>query len=275
MQVDLLSGALGAEIAGIDLKDLSDRRINLIEDLLREHKVVFFRDQQLNSEDHLNLANCFGQVEKHSYVLGRDDYPEIVRIIKEPHEQNNWAEGWHSDASYHEKPTGSIILKAVEIPPVGGDTAFANMELAWETLPTDIKRKIDGKKAIHDSQGAEFFTTEYASMLGNGNNQVYRYEHPIVRAHPETGKQSLYVNEMYTRRIVGCSPEESREILGQIFQHQARIEFSCRFKWSPHAVAFWDNRSVIHQAIADYFPGRGLGYRRVMDRVAILGEQPY
>ena len=276
MDVKLLSGALGAEINGIDLKDTSIENFKKINKLLLEHKVIFFRNQNITAEDQLALAKHFGPLEKHVYVKGRGDYPEIVRIIKKPNEKNQWGENWHSDVSYNVKPTKAVIIKSIKIPPVGGDTCFANMELAWETLDEKIKEKIKDKKAIHSSLGAEFFIDNYKKMKGNGkkNYDEYSNEHPIVRTHPETGKKILFVNWTYTKRIIGLEKEESDDILNKIFEHQARLEFTCRFSWTENAVAIWDNRSVIHFAIADFYHGRGLGHERVMDRIAVEGDRP-
>ena len=275
MQVKLLSGALGAEIKGISLEDVSEKNYEVINNLLLEHKVIFFRNQNISPEEQLELAAYFGPIERHAYVKGLDQYPEIVRIIKKPNEKNQWGENWHSDVSYNLKPTKAVILKSIKIPPVGGDTMFANMELAWETLDEKIKDKIKGKKALHSSLGAEFFVDNYEGMEGNGNHDEYSNEHPIVRTHPNTGKKILFVNWTYTKNIVGMDKKESDEILNKIFKHQARLDLTCRFQWTENAVAIWDNRSVQHYAIADFFPGRGLGYERIMDRIAIQGDSPH
>ena len=141
MEIKLLSGALGAEIKDIELKDTSDENFKKINDLLLEHKVIFFRDQILSEKEHMALAEKFGPLETHAYVKGLDKYPEIVRIIKAEDEKNQWGENWHSDVSYNVKPTKAVILKSIKIPPVGGDTCFSNMELAWETLDEKIKKK--------------------------------------------------------------------------------------------------------------------------------------
>ena len=276
MDVKLLSGALGAEITGIDLKDTSDKNFKIINDLLLDHKVIFFRNQLLTSEQHIALAEKFGPLETHAYVKGLDNYPEIVRIIKAEDEKNQWGENWHSDVSYNEKPTKAVILKSIKIPPVGGDTCFSNMEIAWETLDEKIKEKIKDKKAVHSSLGASFFIDSYKKMKGNckKNYDEYVNTHPIVRTHPETGKKILFVNWTYTKKIIGLDKEESDAILNKIFEHQARLEFTCRFTWTENAVAIWDNRSVIHFAIADFYLGRGLGHERVMDRIAVEGDQP-
>ena len=277
MNVKLLSGALGAEISGINLKDSSKENYEKINELLLEHKVIFFRNQDITQEEHISLAQNWGPLENHAYVKGLDKYPEIVRIIKTKDEKNQWGENWHTDVSYNNKPTKAVILKSIKIPPVGGDTCFANMELAWETLDEKIKEKIIDKKAVHSSLGAEFFIDNYKGMKGHEkrNYNEYSNEHPVVRTHPETGKKILYVNWTYTKKIIGLSKEESDEILNKIFEHQSRLDLSCRFNWTENAVAMWDNRSVIHYAIADFYPGRGLGYERIMDRIAIEGDQPH
>merc|ERR1712096_360971 len=186
MEIKLLSGALGAEILGLNLKDTSDKNFKKINNLLLEHKVIFFRDQKITEEEHMALAEKFGPLEIHAYVKGLDKFPEIVRIIKAEDEKNQWGENWHSDVSYNVKPTKAVILKSIKIPPVGGDTMFANMELAWETLDEKIKDKIKDKKALHSSLGSEFFVDNYEGMEGNGNHDEYSNEHPIVRTHPET-----------------------------------------------------------------------------------------
>ena len=211
---------------------------------------------------------------KYAYDKGREKYPEIVRIIKDPEEKNQWGENWHSDVSYNVKPTKAVILKSIKIPPVGGDTMFSNMELAWETLDDKIKEKIRNKKAVHSSLGVSFFVNDYKQMKGNGNIDEYSSIHPIIRTHPETQKKILFVNWPYTKKIVAMEKEESDEILKKIFDHQARLDLTCRFQWTKNAVAIWDNRSVLHYAIADFFPGKGLGYERIMDRIAIEGDRP-
>ena len=274
MEINLLSGALGAEIKGISLKDTSKENWEKINSLMLEHKVVFFRDQDISSDEQMELAKHFGPLEKHVYVKARKNYPEILRIIKAPDEKHQWGEGWHTDVSYNPKPTKVIILRSHKIPPVGGDTMFSNMELAYETLDSDIKNKIKGKKAVHSSLGAAAFTENYKEMQGNGNLEEYSNIHPIVRVHPETGNKILFVNSMYTKKILDLSERESNEILKKIFEHQERLDFTCRIRWTENAVAIWDNRSLLHQGLSDFFPGRGLGYERVMDRIAIEGDEP-
>ena len=274
MEVKLLSGALGAEITGIDLKDSTDKNWKVINNLMLEHKALFFRDQDITSEQQINLARKFGPLEKHVYVKGLENHPEIIRIIKGPQEKHQWGETWHTDVSYNPKPTKVIILRSRKIPPVGGDTMFSNMEIAYETLDENIKKRIEGKRAIHSSLGAAAFVDKYEEMEGNGNLYEYSNEHPMVRTHPETNKKILYVNSMYTKKIIDMDKNESDEILQKIFQHQERLDFTCRFKWTENAVAIWDNRSTQHQGLTDFFPGRGLGHERIMDRIAVEGDNP-
>ena len=274
MNVKLISGALGAEIEGIDLKNSSIENFNIVNKLLLEHKVLFFRNQDITAEEQISLAKNFGPLEKHVYVKPRENYPEIIRIIKGPNEKHQWGETWHTDVSYNVKPTKVIILRSVKIPPVGGDTMFSNMEIAYETLDDKIKEKIKGKSAIHSSLGAAAFVDKYEKMSGNGNTDEYSNIHPVVRIHPETDKKILFVNSMYTKKIIEMNKKESDEILSVIFKHQERLDFTCRFKWTENAVAIWDNRSTLHQGLTDFYPGRGLGYERIMDRIAIEGDQP-
>ena len=276
MNVDLVSGALGAEVINFDLNYLNNKNFEEINNLLLEHKVVFFRDQSLTLEKFIEIASMFGPVEEHAYVKGIEKYPQITRIIKAANEKNQWGEGWHSDVSYDLTPSKVIMLKSLKIPPIGGDTVFSNMELALETLDEDIKKIIQNKKAIHTSNGSKFFVENYSKMESNGKiGEQYSNEHPIIRTHPETGKKILYVNPTYTKKIVGLPDDESIDLLNYIFKHQERLDLSCRFKWTENAIAILDNRSTQHYAIADFYPGRGLGHERVMDRISIVGDKPF
>ena len=274
MEINLISGALGAEVKGIDLKDSTSENWDKINRLMLEHKVLFFREQKISSQEQIDLAKKFGPLEMHAYVKGLPEYPEIIRIKKGANEKHQWGETWHTDVSYNPKPTKVIILRSRKIPPVGGDTMFSNMELAYETLDENMKERLEGKKAIHSSLGAAAFVDKYEEMHGNGNIDEYSNVHPIVRAHPETGNKILFVNSMYTKKILDFSDEESDEILNKLFLHQERLDFTCRFKWTENAVAIWDNRCTLHQGLTDFFPGRGLGHERIMDRIAIQGDRP-
>ena len=276
MKLNILSGALGAEINNFNLNSLNKKNFQEINNLLLEHKVIFFRDQSITLDKYIEIGSMFGLIEEHAYVKGLDEYPQVTRIIKAANEKNQWGEGWHSDVSYDLNPSKVIILKSLKIPPIGGDTVFSNMELAWETLDESIKGIIVNKNAIHTSNGSKFFVDKYSKMEGNGKlGEKYSNEHPIVRTHPETGKKILYVNPTYTKKIIGVSDAESNNLLDQIFKHQERLDLSCRFKWTEDAIAILDNRNTQHYAIADFYPGRGLGYERIMDRISIVGDEPF
>ena len=276
MKLNILSGALGAEINNFNLNYLNKINFQEINNLLLEHKVIFFRDQSITLDKYIEIGSMFGLIEEHAYVKGLDEYPQVTRIIKAANEKNQWGEGWHSDVSYDLNPSKVIILKSLKIPPIGGDTVFSNMELARETLDESINGIIVNKNAIHTSNGSKFFVDKYSKMEGNGKlGEKYSNEHPIVRTHPETEKKILYVNPTYTKKIIGVSDAESNNLLDQIFKHQERLDLSCRFKWTEDAIAILDNRNTQHYAIADFYPGRGLGYERIMDRISIVGDEPF
>ena len=160
MNAKLLSGALGAEISGINLKDSSKENYERINALLLEHKVIFFRNQNITQEEQIALAENWGPLETHAYVKGVDKHPEIVRIVKTKDEKNQWGENWHTDVSYNVKPTKAVILKSIKIPPVGGDTCFSNMELAWETLDEKIKNKIKNSENLKSFSNLGYKFTE-------------------------------------------------------------------------------------------------------------------
>ena len=192
IETKLLSGALGAEVNNFNLNSLTNKNFEEINNLLLEHKVIFFRNQNLTLEKFIEIASMFGPIEEHAYVKGIEKYPQITRIIKASDEKNQWGEGWHSDVSYDLTPSKVIMLKSLKIPPIGGDTVFSNMELALETLNEDIKKIIQNKNAIHTSNGSKFFVENYAKMESNGKiGEQYSNEHPIIRTHPETGNKIL------------------------------------------------------------------------------------
>ena len=208
IKTNLLSGALGAEITGIDLKDSTTENWNKINNLLLEHKALFFRDQDISSEEQISLAKHFGPLEKHIYVKGREEYPEILRIIKEPDEKHQWGETWHTDVSYNPKPTKVIILRSLKIPPVGGDTMFSNMYMAYDSLSKPMQNFLNGLRALHESE--HFYRNRYEKQDELDPNKKYPSAiHPIVRTHPETKKKALYVNKFFTTRIEGLSNEET------------------------------------------------------------------
>jgi taurine dioxygenase len=273
IQVMPVSPAVGAEITGVDISQtLDDQTVAEIRAALLEHLVVFFRDQILTPESLLAFARRFGTLSRYPFVKGMDDYPDVVEVVKREDEIHNFGGIWHSDTTYLECPPLGSVLYAVEIPPVGGDTLFANMYLAYETLSDGMKEFLDGLKAVNSAQktDAAVGRLKRASERPGGEDpSAVEAVHPVVRTHPETGRKALFVNRGHTVKIDGFTEEESRPILEYLYAHQTWPEFTCRFRWTPGAVAFWDNRPAQHNAINDY-----QGHRRVMHRVTLAGDRP-
>lgn len=268
-----IAGALGAEISGVDLStDLSDESVAAIRRAWLDHLVVFFRDQDLPPARFLAFARRFGEVIDYPFVKGLDDFPHIIPVVKLEHERINFGGVWHSDTAYLDVPPMASMLIAREVPAAGGDTLFANMYLAYETLSAGIKRILDGLVAINSSANADVTRTREDRMKDSARGDTkteYTAAHPVVRVHPETGRKALYVNVAHTVRFEGMTREESAPILDYLFRHQIRPEFTCRFRWRPGSLAFWDNRCAQHNPINDYH-----GHRRVMHRITLAGETP-
>jgi taurine dioxygenase len=268
-----LSGALGAEILGVDLaREADPATIAAIRRVWLEHGVVFFRDQDLAPAQFLALARAFGTPVEYPFVKGLDGFPEITPVVKLEHERHNFGGVWHTDTAYLERPPMATMLIAREVPPYGGDTLFANMYLAWETLSDGMKRLLDGLVAVNSSAKADVSRTREDRIKDSGRDDAkkeYIAEHPAVRTHPETGRKALYVNVAHTARFRDMTEEESAPILQYLFQHQVRPELTCRFAWRPGSIAFWDNRCVQHNPVNDYH-----GHRRVMHRVTLAGDVP-
>ncbi len=277
MTVSPIAGALGAEIGGVDLSQpLSDADIGAIRSALLEHQVIFFRDQHLTPEQHLAFGHRFGELQVHDFVEGLADNEEILEVRKEDYETRNFGGGWHTDVSYLERPALGSVLYAHEVPAYGGDTMFANQHLAYDTLSPGMKAMLDGMTAIHSARrpygpnAARAQDYGPSSMRFNFSNSAEaEIEHPVIRTHVETGKKSLYVNRTFTIRFKDMTEEESAPLLSYLWGHAVRPEFTCRFRWQPGSIAFWDNRCVQHNAINDYH-----GQRRIMHRVTIEGERP-
>lgn len=281
IEVRPIAGALGAEIGGVDLSQpLDDDTITEIRQALLNHLVIFFRDQDITPEQHKAFGRRFGDLYTHEFVGGIEGHPEIMLIAKEEGDQYNFGGTWHSDITYSEKPPLGSILYAKEVPAYGGDTMFANMYLAYETLSDDMRAFVDGLQAIHSASRiyggkGEYVTNDY--QTGHHGTRVKTAdiadqvtEHPVARTHPETGRKGLYVNSAFTIGIKGMSEEESRPILEYLYRHSVRPDFTCRFRWEKGSIAFWDNRAAQHYALNDY-PGQ----RRVMHRVTIAGDRPF
>ncbi|HYW92488.1 MAG TPA: TauD/TfdA family dioxygenase [Gammaproteobacteria bacterium] len=270
-----LTGTLGAEIHGVDLAQPPDEAtLAEIHGAFLEHHVIFFRDQQLTPEQQMAFGRRFGELDTHPFVEGRDDYPEVLEIITEPEDRANFGGGWHTDVTFLPEPDLGSILYAVDVPPYGGDTLFANQQAAWNALSDTMQEMLDGLVGLHSAsmqytQGG-YSTQSKAMRTKNSDRAAGVVEHPVVRTHPETGHKGLYVNPAFTTGIKGMHRDESQALLAFLFRHAVREPFACRFRWEPGSLAMWDNRCVQHYALHDY-----KGQRRHMRRITIRGDRPY
>jgi taurine dioxygenase len=268
-----IAGALGAEIAGIDLaRPLDDATVAAIRRAWLEHQVVFFRDQDLTPPQFLAFARRFGEPNEYPFVKGLPEAPEVIPVLKQEHETVNFGGIWHSDTTYLERPPMASLLIAREVPPAGGDTEYASMYRAYETLSEGLRRLLDPLVAVHTSSLADTSRTREDRMKDSARDDAraeYVAEHPVVRVHPETGRKALYVDVAHTERFGGMTREESLPLLRYLYAHEVRPEFTCRFRWRPGSIAFWDNRCVQHNAVNDY-----AGHRRLMHRITLVGDRP-
>jgi taurine dioxygenase len=268
-----LAGALGAEIHGVDLAaGLSDAQFSDIRRAFHEHSVIFFRDQDLAPEDHIAFAQRWGQINVNRFFKAVDGYPIIAEVRKEPDQQRNIGGGWHTDHSYDTAPAMGSILYAREVPALGGDTMFASMYLAYEALSDGLKKMLDGLYAVHSSRhvfgvnARRISETDLKNRLENPELATQDAIHPVVIRHPDTGRKALYVNPGFTLRFDGWSEEESKPLLGYLYQQAVQPEFTCRFRWQAGSMTLWDNRATWHYALNDYH-----GQRRLMHRITVEG----
>lgn len=273
IRVEPLSPALGAEVYGVDLAGpLDESSVAEIRRAFLSHLVIFFRDQTMTPQQFLRFARTMGEPSEYPMVKGMDEYPEITEVIKKEDERVNFGGIWHSDTTYLECPPMATMLYALEVPPVGGDTLFANMHMAYESLSSGMQRLLEGLTAVN-SAGKDIAAATRADRIrerpGDVGDSVPTAEHPLVRTHPETGLKALYVNPGHTVRIGGLSEPESAPILDYLYAHQTRAEFTCRFRWRVGSLAFWDNRAAQHYPLNDYH-----GYRRAMQRITLAGDRP-
>ncbi len=273
MQVKRIAGALGAEISGVDLsRPLDADTVAAIRAAWLEHEVVFFRDQDLSPAEFLRFAGYFGEPVEYPFVQGIESFPTIIEVKKLEHERVAFGAVWHTDTAYLERPPMGTMLLAREVPPFGGDTLFASQTAAYQALSEGMRRMLAGLRAVNSSAKADASRTREDRMRSEGRETVAQElvaEHPVVRTHPETGRRALYVSRGHTVRFSGMSEEESAPLLEYLFAHQVRPEFTCRFSWHPGSLAFWDNRSTLHNPVNDYH-----GFRRVMYRITLAGDVP-
>ena len=270
MKARRISGALGAEIEGVDLSSLSEEEVFFIRKTWLEHLVVFFRDQPLAPAAFMAFARRIGKPIEYPFVKGIAGFPEVIEVKKLEHEKINFGGVWHSDTTYLEVPPMASMLIAREVPPQGGDTLFANMYLAFDSLSEGLRKMLEGLTAFNSSAKANVTRTREDRIKTDGKEAAdFLAEHPVVRTHPETGRKALYVNFAHTVRFSGMTEEESAPLLDYLFRHQVRPEFTCRFTWEPGSIALWDNRCVQHNPVNDYH-----GYRRLMHRITLAGDRP-
>ena len=276
-----LTPTIGALISGIDLREpVDDDSFEKIHGALMEHLVIFFRDQDLTPDQHKAFGRRFGKFHIHPLV-GKvaseagvvDGHPEII-VLENDRTTKIAADRWHCDVSYDLKPPMGSILHAKVVPPVGGDTLFANMQAVYEALSSRMQAMIDGMTAIHDGLTRRFVARQMALPDGPERLRELRetippVEHPMVRTHPVSGRKSLFVNEVFTTRIKDMSDSESKAILAALYEHAHSPEIQVRFRWEVNSIAFWDNRCTLHYAASDYWPER-----RLMQRVTIAGTRP-
>ena len=273
-QLTPLTPTIGAEIAGVRLADPMDDELQAeLHRALLEWKVLFFRDQDLTKDQQRAFAERWGALEQHPFYklvqqAEEQTDADVVRLAKgvaSPGVENEW----HHDVTWRACPSFGAVLRAVEVPAIGGDTLWADCAAAYDGLPADLRERIDGLEAVHDwrqSFGLAIDPTTRDALA----EEYPPVTHPVVRVHPETGRKTLFVNGIFTQRIVGLDDAESDALLGRLCQQYTRPEYQCRFRWTPGSVAFWDNRATVHYAASDYHP-----QPRVMDRISIAGDAPF
>jgi taurine dioxygenase len=279
IEAEKLTGALGAEIRGVDLsKPLSNSLAQDIRQALVDHLVLFFRGQRLTPDQQIQFSRLFGPLCRVPYVRAMEGYPDIIAVLKEADERkiSTFGNAWHSDFSFLEEPPMASILYALEVPSHGGDTLWINMYDAYDALSDGMKRMLRGLKAMHSGRPygmagvpKDLSTSRSIGIERNNPEADREHAHPVVRRHPESGRKALFVNSIYTTRFEDMSEAESRPLLAYLYQHCLRPEFACRFRWQPGSVAVWDNRSTMHYAVNDYD-----GSRRLLHRTQVEGERP-
>lgn len=271
IEVRPTSGAVGAEILGVDLsRPLETAEVDGMREAFKEHEVLFFRDQSITPAQHIAFATRFGTININKFFKATPEHPEIAEVRKEPNQTTNIGGGWHTDHSYDQIPALGSILLARDVPPRGGDTLFASMSLAYEALSDGLKRTIEGLRAVHSTRHVFSASAEYAKSagdrLGNANLATQDVVHPVVIRHPDSERKTLYVNPGFTTHFEGWTAAESQPLLETLYKHAARPEFQTRFSWKQGSIAFWDNRATWHYAVNDYH-----GERRLMHRITLEG----
>ena len=271
-EVNRLSPTIGGELLGVDLRqDLTSEVKDLIYEALLVYKVIFFRDQDLTTDQHIHFSKNFGDLEVHPFAPFKDGYPEVLKITH--NEKSRGRENtWHSDVTWRKEPSLGSVLRMLEKPENGGDTLFSDMYAAYDDLTDEVKQKLEGAVAVHDFVGFRKRLIKEGKSpkeIEAFNKKFPMPEHPVFRTHPDTGKKVIYVNRAFTQYIKGWEENESKDMLDFLYSRASTPEYQCRFAWENNSIAFWDNRACQHYANSDYWPQ----IRRV-ERVTIIGDRP-
>jgi len=273
IRVTPCSPAVGALIEGVDLsRPIAGEHMRAMRAALRDHGVIFIRDQKLSPQQHIAFAQRWGEININRFFAAVPGHPEIAEVRKEPEQVNNIGGSWHTDHSYDLIPAMGSILLAREVPPMGGDTLFASMSKAFDALSEGMKQTLRSLNAVHSSRHVFGAGTGYATRsdigarIGNADKATQDVVHRVVIRHPDSGREVLFVNPAFTVCFEGWTPQESAPLLQFLYQHASRPEFSCRFQWAEGSIAFWDNRATWHYAANDYH-----GARRLMHRITVEG----
>ena len=282
IRVEPLTCSIGADLGSVNIGDASrdDGLFAEIKALLLQYKVLFLRDQDITRAEHVAFARKFGELEDHPVAGSDPENPGLVRIYKSADQPNDrYENAWHTDATWRVAPPFGCVLRCVECPPVGGDTIWANMVLAYERLPEHIKNEIAGLRARHSIEASFGAAMPIEKRLAL-KAQYPDAEHPVVRTHPETGEKILFVNAFTTHFTNWHTPANVRfgqdanpgasQLLNYLISQAYIPEYQVRFRWKPNSMAFWDNRSTQHYAVMDYPP-----CHRKMERAGIMGDKPY
>ena len=260
----------GAVVSGLQLASITNDELDKLRALFAEHGLLFFRDQVLPPEEHLRFARRFGDIVVNKFFKTTSEHPEIAEVRKEKTQQTNIGGGWHTDHSYDDEPALGSILVARTLPMTGGNTRFADLAAAYDALPNELKKRIEGLYAVHSNkhlygENGLYRITDLAEQLG-GMDRVGDATHPVVIRHPQSGRKVLYVNPGHTIQFQGWEFADSRELLDELYAHVTQPQFTCSFKWQPGSVTFWDNRCTWHMADNDY-----QGQQRLMHRITLAG----